>query len=525
MPPALPTRSGTESAGLGTRLDGWKEVAGYLRRGIRTVKRWEAERRLPTHRVPGGGRPSVYAFTNELDDWLHTREGVELEGLSDEPDSPESRPDLFPAAPPAEPLGAFNPSNASAFGLPLPRSRRWSVAVAVVALALVASVVFAATIPGVRSRLSQALPVLFPREQQPAAPSSSQVPSDAEKKLARDLYLKGRYEWNQRTPDSLNQALDSFTQAIVHDSSYAPAYAGLADTYDMLRQYSTMPDNDAYTRAINAARKAIELDDSLSEAHRALAYAEVYGTWDLVDADKEFQRAIELEPKDPVARRWYANAFAMPGRYQQSLEQLDIAQQLDPTSQTTLADKGILLFYAGKQKEGIDLLNEVERINPEFRSPHAYLMLVDFDLRDFPGYLREGQKTAEIMSDPELKDIMASAQKGYLRGGASGLLSALFAKQNEYYTQGKLSRTALARTCTMMGKKQEALRLLEEASTRHERDVLTCLSDPELITLQNEPRYQALAKQLNSLLPPYPGGPATAPASDPAPLQAANHLR
>jgi tetratricopeptide (TPR) repeat protein len=267
------------------------------------------------------------------------------------------------------------------------------------------------------------------------------------------------------------------------------------------------------------------LDDSLAEAHRALAYAEVYGTWDLTDAEKEFQRAIELEPKDPVVRRWYANAFAMPGRYQQSLEQLDVAQQLDPTSQATLADKGILLFYAGKQKEGIDLLKEVERINPEFRSPHAYLMLIDFDLRDFPGYLKEGQKTAELMNDPELGDIMASARKGYLRGGASGLLSALYAKQNEYYAQGKLSRTALARTCTMMGKKKEALRLLEEASALHERDVLTCLSDPELITLESEPRYQALAKQLTSLLPREPKPPATLPEADPAPLQAANHLR
>jgi tetratricopeptide (TPR) repeat protein len=198
---------------------------------------------------------------------------------------------------------------------------------------------------------------------------------------------------------------------------------------------------------------------------------------------------------------------------------------LDPTSQATLADKGILLFYAGRQKEGVDLLNEVEHINPEFRSPHAYLMLIDFDLRNFPGYLREDQKTAEIMSDPELKDIMASAQKGYLRGGASGLLSALYAKQNEYYTLGRLSRTALARTCTMMGKRQEALHLLEEASTRHERDVLTCLSDPELITLENEPRYQALAKQLNSLLPQNRKAPATQPASDTTPLQAANYVR
>ena len=313
MPPAPPTRSAAESAGVGTRLDGWKEIATYLRRGIRTVKRWEADRGLPTHRVPGGGRASVYGFTTELDDWLHAREAGDLDVLSDEQDSARLESDVIAPLPPAEPAEEFDLAGA-AVPAPLQRSsRRWSVAASAVGLAVIAaSVAFVVTLPGVRSRLSQALPVLFRRGEQPAALSTSQAPSDTEKKLARDFYLRGRYEWNQRTPESLNQALDSFTQAIVHDPGYAPAYAGLADTYDLLRQYSTMPDSEAYARAISAARKAIELDDSLAEAHRALAYAEVYGTWDLADADKEFQRAIELEPKDPVVRRWYANAFAMP---------------------------------------------------------------------------------------------------------------------------------------------------------------------------------------------------------------------
>jgi Tfp pilus assembly protein PilF len=500
------------------RLDGWKDIAAYLCKAERTIKRWEADRGLPIHRLPGGTRASVYAYQGELDDWLKSSDipasdalGSGVQALDEE--------ELVSRASTAPPDQLQNPHSART------NTRVGRIALSnglLLAALLVASgtfILLAATLT-----ITNRIPSIFGKSSRPADPTSSPV-SVQEKNLARDLYLKGRYEWNQRTPASLNQALDSFTQAIVHDSSYAPAYAGLADTYDLLRQYSTMPDDEAYTRAINAARKAIELDDSLAEAHRALAYAEVYGTWDLADADKEFQRAIELEPKDPVVRRWYANAFAMPGRYQQSLEQLDVAQQLDPTSEATLADKGILLFYAGKQKEGIDLLNEVERINPEFRSPHAYLMLIDFDLRNFPGYLKEGKKTAEIMNDPELKDTMAAAQKGYAHGGASGLLTALYSKQSEYCAQGKLSRTALARTCTMMGKTQEALRLLEEASARHERDVLTCLSDPELITLENEPRYQALAKQLNSLLPRSPNAPATLPVSDTAPLQAANNLR
>jgi tetratricopeptide (TPR) repeat protein len=113
-----------------------------------------------------------------------------------------------------------------------------------------------------------------------------------EKQLAHDLYLRGRFEWNKRTPDSLNRALDYFTQSIVHDPANAQAYVGLADTYNLLREYTLMLEDQAYKRAIAAARKAIQLDDSLAEAHRSLAFDEVWGNWDFQTGEREFQRAI-----------------------------------------------------------------------------------------------------------------------------------------------------------------------------------------------------------------------------------------
>jgi tetratricopeptide (TPR) repeat protein len=211
-------------------------------------------------------------------------------------------------------------------------------------------------------------------------PASTAV-SDAEKTLAHDFYLKGRYEWNQRTPDSLHRALDCFTQSVVHDPGNAQAYVGLADTYILLREYSTMPENEAYERAIAAANKAVELDDSLAEAHRALAFAETYGNWDLVNGEREFRRAIELNPTDCIARLWHANALKDQGRFSEGLEEIGKAQELDPSSHAILADKGAMLFSAGKQKEGIELLKEVERSDPEFRSPHYSLMRIGFELR------------------------------------------------------------------------------------------------------------------------------------------------
>jgi hypothetical protein len=129
-----------------------------------------------------------------------------------------------------------------------------------------------------RFRTSTAVSSIFAKRQPKSDPPASLVVSNSEKSLARDLYLKGRYQWNQRTPDSLNLALDSFTQSIVHDLGCAPAYAGLADTYDLLREYSTMPESDTFARGVAAAKKAVELDGSLSEAHRAQVFADFWGT-------------------------------------------------------------------------------------------------------------------------------------------------------------------------------------------------------------------------------------------------------
>ena len=268
-----------------------------------------------------------------------------------------------------------------------------------------------------------------------------------------------------------------------------------------------MPEKDAFSRAIAAAKKAVELDDKLAEAHRALAYAERYGDWNFMDSEREFRRAIELDPKDAQARRWYGNAFAVSGRFEDSLNQLEKAQELDPSSHATLADKALLLADEGRTGEAIQLLKEVERSAPDFRSPHAYMMRICLSSGDYANFLSEGEKTAETMKDPVLGDIMAAARAGYQRGGRTGMLSALYARQKEHYLEGKFRGTWLAITCVLMGRKQEALQLLEEAYLHHESEVLECLAHPDLLTLRDEPRYKALVARIKFPLHPNPTTP------------------
>jgi tetratricopeptide (TPR) repeat protein len=488
MPPPSTYRSNADDPSLGTRLDCWKEIAAYLGKVERTVKRWDADRGLPIHRVPGGGRASVYAYTAELDEWLKSARAREPEAtlpVSEEDVVPgESSGPALPAA--AAPL--IVPSRV--WGASAPRSalrRNWLLGFCGLLLACAAgTAVFSAVIRTTSQNV-----------QARTEPAAAIAVADSEKSQARDLYMKGRYEWNQRTPDSLNRALDDFTQAIVHNPGYAQAYVGLADTYDLLREYSTMPDSEAYARAIAAAKKAVELDDSLAEAHRALAFSEWWGKWDFADGEREFRRTIDLNPSDPIARKWYANVLAVQGQFSESLEQNQKAQELDPTSNSILADRGLMLFNSGREVEGIALLKEVERSAPQFLSPHDYLMILSLERRDYASYLEEGKKTAEIENDPALKDVIESAREGYERDGERGLLNNLYAKQREYYRAGKSWGTDLAKTCILMGKKQEAVQLLEEAYERHESNVLSCLEQPDLLTLRDEPKYKALVKKMN----------------------------
>jgi tetratricopeptide (TPR) repeat protein len=483
----------SEKVDAAPRLVGWKDIASYLGKADRTVKRWGSERGLPVHRVPGTAKTSVYAYPAELDEWLESTSAFEPDSEPDIEEKPEIA-DTPTAA--AEAASAPADSPAETYHGPWSAKRKWATALAAVVVFAVALDATARLTVGA-SAASVARRFLTHRS--PSVERSTLAVSDLDKSQANDFYLRGRYEWNQRTPESLDRALDLFTQAIVHDPNDARAYAGLADTYNLLREYTTTKDDDAFSRAIAAARKAVALDDSLPEAHRALAYAEMYGTWDFADADKEFRRAIALNPSDSQARLWYANALSELGRFPEALDQMDKAQELDPSSRSILADKGLMLYSAGHTQEGMGLLKEVERTDPDFRSPHFYLMRIELTLRDYPGFLAEGERTAQAANDPAMEDVIASARAGYAQGRELGLLSALYAKQKEYFREGKVHAAMFATTCVLMGKKQEAVTILEDAYNQHDIEFLAMLSHPDLRTLKDEPRYQALARKIDDL--------------------------
>ena len=329
--------------------------------------------------------------------------------------------------------------------------------------------------------------------------TSSQITTPAQSKPdpeAKRLYLEGRFNWDKRTPESLNRAVDLFTQAIVHDPNYAAAYAGLADCYNLLREYGTMPPKEAYPRALAAARRAVELDDSSASAHLSLAFATFYGSFDASSAEREFRRAIELDPRFARSHHWYATFLCALGRYPQALQEIEVAQQLDPASMAILADEGFILLYAGEKKQGTELLKQLERTEPGFTAPYRYMETACLMNEDYPGYIAARSEVARLTNDQQELELVKAAKTGYRSGQQQGMWKAILQKQQEFYGEGTLPAFDLAATYSLLGMKPEALHYLAVAFQNREPEIVAVHDVTLFAGIRQESAFQELLAEL-----------------------------
>ena len=452
------------------RLDSWKEIGAFFQRDERTVKRWEATRGLPVHRVPGGGR--VYAYAHELTAWLES--GGAKDAESQPTDTPKESVTGSAAAPmQAEPLDTVE------------RRRKISPAfVTIVSVLLLGGLLLLVRPPWRRNT------------------GDNHASAHKTDPKAQELYLTGIFYWHKRTPESLNRAVDYFTQAIVVDPNYAPAYVGLADCYNLLREYSSLPESEAYPRAIAAAKRAIALDDSLSGAHSSLAFAEFYWTWNYPEAEKEFRRAIELSPNAEQAHHWYATSLIEFGRFQEALAEIERARVLDPQSRSILADKGLILYLAGQKNEGMSILRNVEAADPEFLSSHVYLENIGLIEKQYPAYVTEARKVAELRHDADRMSVVAAAEQGLVKSGGHGLLTSRLSAQKKLHAQDKIPPYLLAETCGLLNDGDCVVNYLQECYDRHDPSILAMEVSPIFRQFHADPRFQALASKVG--LPKLP---------------------
>jgi len=189
-----------------------------------------------------------------------------------------------------------------------------------------------------------------------------------------DLYLKGRYFWNKRTEAGFRQAADYFHQAIAKDRGYAPAYAGLADTYALMSSWSLVPQNEFMPKARAAAVRALELDDNLAQAHTSLALIAENYDYDWQTAEKEFRRAIQLDPSYATAHQWYAEFLSYQGRFQEAFAESEFARRLDPLSLIIATDHGAIQYFSRQYERAIEESRSVLDMDPDFSRAYGFLI-------------------------------------------------------------------------------------------------------------------------------------------------------
>jgi adenylate cyclase len=222
--------------------------------------------------------------------------------------------------------------------------------------------------------------------------------------------------------------------------------------------------------------------------------------WDAADAEREFRRAIELDPNNVKAHHWYATFLNALGRHEEALSEIDLARKLAPDSSSILADKGELQWGAGHHEQALQLLKQLEAAEPDFISPHVYLRLAYFETGDYPHYFVELKKDALLTHDAALSSLAEAAVKGFTQGGEHGLFAAQISEQKKLYQQGKFSPYYVAQTEARLGNKHKAIRYLTICVQSHDEVVLNLVDDQGFISFHGDPSFKQLLAKIG--LPP-----------------------
>lgn len=309
-------------------------------------------------------------------------------------------------------------------------------------------------------------------------------------------YLKGRFHWNKRTSEGLQRAIAYFENAIEKDPSYALAYSGLADCYNLLSLYSVMPPKKAMPGAKASARKALEIDSSLAEAHTSLAMAHLYYDWDWAAAEREFKKAIELNPNYATAHHWYHEYLTAMGRFEEQMAEVLHAEELDPLSLIINTDVGWGLYYARKYDEAIEQLKRTLELDANFAVAHLMLGMAEAQKK------RVGEARASIMRAIELSPKDAPA----LAIGALGYVHAISGESTEarevigrlegLSTVQYASDYCQALVLAGLREHKAAIDRLESASEQRYDRLIYLKVEPIFDELRGEARFKSLMRRV-----------------------------
>jgi TolB-like protein/Tfp pilus assembly protein PilF len=312
---------------------------------------------------------------------------------------------------------------------------------------------------------------------------------------AYQLYLKGRFQWNRRTAESLKQAADFYKQAIEKDPNYALAYSGLAETYVLFPLYNVVSPKESMLQAKAMALRALEIDDSLAEAHAALALYLNYFEWDRAGAEKELRRAIELKPNYATAHHWLgSDCLVQIKRFDEALVEIRRAKELDPLSPIIGTNLGDVLLFARRYDEAMEQYKRVLTLDPDFQYARIQLGYCFHSKGMYREAIAEYRKGLELGYDPSYNGFLAlSLAKSGGRDQAVRLINQLKKESAERYVPSY----AIAIVYLGLNEKDEALNWLEKDIAEHSTQASYNAVSPELDPLRSEPRFKEMLKRMN----------------------------
>ena len=442
-------------------LNGWRAIADYMGRNQSTVKRWARDRGLPVHRPEGGpahkGVP-VYAFATELDTWLRGQTA-----------SDDDAGGVVPVSLVADP--SVTECDRCAAEAPHTSRRR-----------LVGAAVLGATL-----MIGSGAAAWWGMSARSSPDAIGAIPAEA-----RQLYLRGTYLWNRRTPESITEAIPAFERALAIYPDYADAHAGLAMTYNLARQYSGMSGAEAYPLAEAAARRAVELDPGNAFAQSVLAFVEFHWLWDVNAGLARFERALRLDPNSANTLMWHASSLIHLGRANEAVSLMERAQQLDPGNSTILMIKAQALFFSGDRQGGHALIASLIANDPN----HAwnYYSLSQFRLMegDHARALESYAKVGDLIRLPRYRRVAEAGLAALRAGGVEAMGSAMATVDVELFEKEQALAWDVARAWAMAGDAENAVKWLRISYERHEERLIGIWYDAAMRPIRNDSAYRQM---------------------------------
>ncbi|HET6893607.1 MAG TPA: tetratricopeptide repeat protein [Pyrinomonadaceae bacterium] len=313
---------------------------------------------------------------------------------------------------------------------------------------------------------------------------------EEKKKLeAYGLYLKGRNAWNKRTEAGLRQGIDYFQQAIHIDPNYAPAYAGLADCHNMLVVYGVQQPKDGFPKAKEAAIKALEIDESLAEAHTSLAFIEFRWDWDRVEAEREFQQAIKHQPSYPPAHQWYSSYLVALERFDEAIAEAKRTQELEPFSLIASSHLGWILYLAGKNDEAIEQCTRILDLDSNFFPALRYRGLAYVEKGMYREAINDFQKAVKLSGSPLMLAVLG---QGYAASGQKAQAEQVLSELRDLQDKRYVSPYTVAGIYAGLGQKDQAFKWLEKAFEERDIWIVNLKVDPVFTKLRSDRRFPDL---------------------------------